>query len=171
MLVGASVYRELGGFDERFFMFYEDVDFGWRCNLRGWKVRYEPQSLAYHRHHASVSKVDSADAREWYLLERNALAALYKNLGDETLAAVLPAALALTVRRATARGDLDPTQLEITNRKAVSETVPVPLTTLAGVLAIDQFVELLPSLAKSRKAEQAARVRSDADLIPLMRKA
>lgn len=176
MFVRASVYRELGGFDERFFMFYEDVDFGWRCNLRGWRVRYEPRSLTYHRHHASISKVDSGDgAREWYLLERNALATLYKNFSDETLAAVLPAALALTIRRATARGELDPAQLEIVNRPAdpASEvdTVAIPRTTLAGVLAVDQFVELLPSLAKSRKAVQASRVRSDADLIPLMRKA
>lgn len=174
MLVRASVFRELEGFDERFFMFYEDVDFGWRCNLRGWRVRYEPRSVAYHRHHGSVSKVDTKDgAREWYLLERNALATLYKNFSDETLAAVLPAALALTVRRATARGELDPTQLEIVNRPATDEadTVAVPRTMLAGVLAIDQFVELLPSLARSRKTEQAARVRSDADLIPLMRKA
>lgn len=173
MFVRAGVFRELGGFDERFFMFYEDVDLGWRLNLRGWRVRYEPRSLAYHRHHASVSTVDTPDgAREWYLLERNALATLYKNFSDRTLATVLPAALALTVRRATARGELDPTQLEIANRTAdQATTVPVPKTTLAGVLAVDRFVELLPSLAASRKAEQAARVRSDADLIPLMRKA
>jgi GT2 family glycosyltransferase/glycosyltransferase involved in cell wall biosynthesis len=174
MFVRAGVFRELGGFDERFFMFYEDVDLGWRLNLRGWRVRYEPRSLAYHRHHASVSTVDTEDgAREWYLLERNALATLYKNFSDQTLATVLPAALALTVRRATARGELDPTQLEIVNRPAGPEpaTVPVPKTALAGVLAVDQFVELLPSLAASRKAEQAARVRSDADLIPLLRKA
>ncbi|HEU5475842.1 MAG TPA: glycosyltransferase [Actinophytocola sp.] len=176
MLVRAGVFAELGGFDERFFMFYEDVDLGWRLNLRGWRVRYEPRSLAYHRHHASMSTVDSADqARELYLLERNALAALYKNFSDQTLAAVLPAALALTVRRATARGGLDPTQLEIVNRPthgaAEPATVPVPRTTLAGVLAIDQFVELLPALAAARATEQAARVRSDADLIPLMRKA
>jgi GT2 family glycosyltransferase/glycosyltransferase involved in cell wall biosynthesis len=174
MFVRAGVYRELGGFDERFFMFYEDVDLGWRLNLRGWRVRFEPRSLAYHRHHASVSSVDTKDgAREWYLLERNALATLYKNFSDETLAKVLPAALALTVRRATARGELDPTQLEIVNRPADDrqDTVPMPRTALAGMLAVDQFVELLPSLAKSRKAEQAARVRSDADLIPLMRKA
>ncbi|HEV2784720.1 MAG TPA: glycosyltransferase [Actinophytocola sp.] len=177
MFVRAGVFHALGGFDERFFMFYEDVDLGWRLNLRGWRVRYEPGSVAYHRHHASVSTVDSPDgARELYLLERNALATLYKNFSDRTLAAVLPAALALAVRRATARGEVDPTQLEIVNRPAdrgaaEPDTVPIPRTTLAGVLAIDQFVELLPSLAASRKTEQAARVRSDADLVPLMRKA
>jgi glycosyltransferase involved in cell wall biosynthesis len=49
--------------------------------------------------------------------------------------------------------------------------VDIPRTTLAGLLAIDQFVELLPSLASARETEQAARVRSDADLLPLMRNA
>ncbi|WP_091452167.1 glycosyltransferase [Actinokineospora iranica] len=173
MFVRAGVYRELGGFDERFFMFYEDVDLGWRLNLRGWRVRYEPTSLAYHKHHASVSQVDTPDnSRELYLLERNALAALYKNLSDATLAKALPAALALAVRRATARGEIDATQLEITRRgETGGGDVSIPRTALAGMLAIDQFVELLPSLAASRKVEQAKRVRSDADLVPLMRKA
>ncbi|HKN96516.1 MAG TPA: glycosyltransferase [Pseudonocardiaceae bacterium] len=173
MFVRADLFAELGGFDERFFMFYEDVDLGWRLNLRGWRVRYEPSSVAYHRHHASVSTVDGADsARELYLLERNALAALYKNVSDETLARVLPAALALAIRRATARGDVDPTQLEITRRTGAEPThVSIPRTTLAGVLAVDQFVELLGELAEARKVEQAARVRTDTDLLPLMRKA
>ncbi|QFZ23222.1 glycosyltransferase [Saccharothrix syringae] len=173
LVARASVFRELGGFDDRFFMFYEDVDLGWRMNLRGWRVRYEPASLTYHRHHASMSQVDSS--RELYLLERNALAALYKNFSDETLARVLPAALALVVRRATARGEIDPTQLEITRRPAdpADDRAPVPVAreALAGFLAVDQFVELLPSLAESRQVEQAARRVPDADVVPLMRKA
>ncbi|WP_043721932.1 glycosyltransferase [Kutzneria sp. 744] len=173
LFVRADLFRALGGFDERFFMFYEDVDLGWRLNLRGWRVRYEPRSVAYHRHHASMSDVDTS--REYFLLERNALAAMYKNLSDETLARAMPAAMALAVRRATARGDIDATQLEITKRPADraqdAEPVAVPRETLAGLLAIDQFVELLPALAESRKVEQAARVRTDKDLVPLMRKA
>ncbi|MET1074309.1 MAG: glycosyltransferase [Umezawaea sp.] len=173
LFVRTSVYRSLGGFDERFFMFYEDVDLGWRMNLRGWRVRYEPASLAFHKHHASMTTIDHS--RELYLLERNALAALYKNFSDDTLAKVLPAALALVVRRATARGEIDATQLEITRRPAdpADDLAPVPVDrkALAGFLAIDQFVELMPSLQESRKVEQAARVRSDRDLVPLMRKA
>ncbi|AHI01283.1 glycosyltransferase [Kutzneria albida] len=173
LLVRAGLYRELGGFDERYFMFYEDVDLGWRLNLRGWRVRYEPSSITYHRHHASMSTVDSS--REYYLLERNALASMYKNLSDRTLARAMPAALALAVRRATARAGLDPTQLEITNRPADpaedAEPVAVPRSALSGMLAIDQFVDMLPALAAAREIEQSKRVRSDADLIPLMRKA
>ncbi|MGB8996766.1 MAG: glycosyltransferase, partial [Pseudonocardiaceae bacterium] len=172
LLVRREVFERLGGFDERFFMFCEDVDLGWRLNLRGYRVRYEPRSIAYHRHHASLRGADPA--RETYLLERNALAALYKNVSDETLATVLPAALALAVRRATARGECDPTELEMTRRSPGTETpgpMEVPRVTMAGIYAIDRFVEMLPALAASRRVEQAARVRTDADLLPLMRNA
>jgi GT2 family glycosyltransferase/glycosyltransferase involved in cell wall biosynthesis len=172
LLVRRGAFQQLGGFDERFFMFCEDVDLGWRLNLRGYRVRYEPRSIAYHRHHASLHGADPA--RETYLLERNALAALYKNVSEETLATVLPAALGLAVRRATARGGCDPTELEMTRRSADMETpgpMTVPRVTMAGIYAIDRFVEMLPSLAISRQAEQAARVRTDADLLPLMRNA
>lgn len=174
MFVRASVFVELGGFDERFFMFYEDVDFGWRLNLHGWRVRYVPGSVAYHRHHATMHAIDTPDSgRETFLLERNALAALYKNLSDSALASALPAALALAVRRATARGELDPGQLDLQRSTAPAETaaVAIPRTALAGVLAIDQFVELLPTLAEARSEVQANRVRSDADLSPLLRDA
>ena len=176
LFVRTELFRELGGFDERFFLIYEDVDLGWRLNLRGWRVRYEPRSIIFHKHHASISVTDNADqSGELFLLERNALAALYKNLSDETLARVLPAALALAVRRATARGDIDPSQLDLgTQNPAAGSgglTVNIPCTALAGILAIDQFVELLPSLAESRRRIQATRVRTDAELVPLMRKA
>jgi GT2 family glycosyltransferase/glycosyltransferase involved in cell wall biosynthesis len=173
LFVRAGTFRELGGFDERFFMFYEDVDLGWRLNLRGWRVRYVPTSVAYHKHHQSMTTVDSS--REIYLLERNALASLYKNVSEKSLGKVLPAALALSIRRATARGDIDPTQLEITNRPASgpddSGPIEIPRVAAAAMLAIDQFVEMMPSLRESRAIEQAARVRSDGDLLPLMRNA
>jgi GT2 family glycosyltransferase/glycosyltransferase involved in cell wall biosynthesis len=172
LFVRRAVFAQLGGFDERFFMFCEDVDLGWRLNLRGYRVRYQPRSIAYHHHHASLRGADPA--RETYLLERNALAALYKNVSDETLATVLPAALALTVRRATARGGCDPTELELTRRGPGADTagpMAVPAVTMAGVYAIDRFVEMLPSLGESRRVEQATRVRTDADLLPLMRNA
>jgi GT2 family glycosyltransferase len=61
---GASLYkadmlRELGLFDEKFFAYYEDVDISFRAQLAGWKVRYEPKAIAYHRIGATSSKLGS----------------------------------------------------------------------------------------------------------------
>ena len=44
---GAALYRRaavraVGGFDERFFAYLEDVDLGLRLRLAGWRCRYEP---------------------------------------------------------------------------------------------------------------------------------
>ena len=94
MFVPRAVFNELGGFDERFFMFFEDVDFGWRLNLLGYTVRYSPASVAYHRHHVAIKKFGAF--RETYLLERNALLAMYKNLGSHLLQVALGAAIALS---------------------------------------------------------------------------
>ena len=82
---GPTLFRSLDGFDERYFMFYEDVDLGWRLNLLGHRVRYVPTSVVFHKHHASMTSYGAF--REWFLLERNALLTLYKNLGDAPLAA------------------------------------------------------------------------------------
>ena len=76
-----TVFRDVGGFDERYFMFFEDVDLGWRLWLLGYRVRYVPESLVYHRHHASMDGFGTW--REHYLLERNALFTIYKNYDDE----------------------------------------------------------------------------------------
>lgn len=48
---------ELGGFDEIYSPFYwEDFDLGYRAVKRGWKNIYEPQSVVYHEHGATISK-------------------------------------------------------------------------------------------------------------------
>lgn len=48
-LVRRSVFDQLGGFDERFFMYYEDVDFSYRAFLSGWKTLYLAEVAATHQ--------------------------------------------------------------------------------------------------------------------------
>lgn len=166
MFVKAHVFEELGGFDDNYFMFYDDVDLGWRLNLLGYRFRFQPKSLAYHKHHASMNKF--GNFREEYLLERNALYTLYKNLDDESLARVFPGALLLAVRRATGRGKLDSAALDLRVPGDDSQTtMPVPKSTMAGVFAIDQLVEFLPQMTKSRAEVQGTRMRSDRELTRL----
>lgn len=51
---GSAVYRrsmleETSLLDERFFFSCEDVDLGWRAQLRGWRCVYAPRAIVYHK--------------------------------------------------------------------------------------------------------------------------
>jgi GT2 family glycosyltransferase len=48
-LVSRQRFLELGGFDESFFMEWEDADLSWRAWARGWEIVYVPQAVARHR--------------------------------------------------------------------------------------------------------------------------
>jgi GT2 family glycosyltransferase len=156
MFVRRSAFLELGGFDEAFFMFYEDVDFGWRLNLRGWRFRYQPDSVALHLHHGTVEKFGSF--KETYLLERNALFTLYKNLEPRALDAALPASLALTIRRAVSTSGLDSTEFDFRSNASDDQTEEkISRASLASVYAVDQFVAQLPALTAARAEVQSTR--------------
>ncbi len=47
-LVRRAVFEELGGFDERYFMFAEDLDLCWRARQAGWGVGFEPAAVVTH---------------------------------------------------------------------------------------------------------------------------
>ena len=48
LMVRSSVYRMLGGLDDRFFAHMEEIDLCWRMQLEGWKVSVVPNSTVYH---------------------------------------------------------------------------------------------------------------------------
>ena len=48
-LFRVEALRQVGLFDEDFFAYYEDVDLGFRLQLAGWKVGYEPGAVVYHK--------------------------------------------------------------------------------------------------------------------------
>ena len=47
-LVRSSVWKELGGLDDRFFAHMEEIDLCWRMQLQGWEVHVVPESFVYH---------------------------------------------------------------------------------------------------------------------------
>lgn len=53
----ANIFRDIGLFDEKFFMYFEDVDLCFRAQLAGYKIRYTPKAIAYHKISASTNKV------------------------------------------------------------------------------------------------------------------
>ncbi|MGH9225877.1 MAG: glycosyltransferase family 2 protein [Acidimicrobiales bacterium] len=48
-LVRRAAYEAVGGFDERYFMYAEDVDLCWRLWRAGWRIAYEPAGRVVHR--------------------------------------------------------------------------------------------------------------------------
>lgn len=56
---GAALYRramfeDVGGMDESFFLYLEDVDLAWRARMRGWRSLYAPGAVVYHHHSATT---------------------------------------------------------------------------------------------------------------------
>jgi N-acetylglucosaminyl-diphospho-decaprenol L-rhamnosyltransferase len=48
VLVRRSLFDRLGGFDEGYFMYFEDVDLGWRIGRAGYRNVYEPAATVTH---------------------------------------------------------------------------------------------------------------------------
>lgn len=137
---GAALYRraafeDVGGFEESFFAYREDVDWGVRAQLRGWSARYAPVATAYHQGGATTGGERSP--RYAKLSRRNSLALVVRTYPLALLVLRLPnivafhlAWLALSVRHGTVRAHL------------------------GGVL---DFVRWLPGLIRQRREIQRGR--------------
>ena len=47
-VIRGALFDGLGGFDESYFMYLEDVDLCWRVWRAGWRVRYQPDAVVVH---------------------------------------------------------------------------------------------------------------------------
>lgn len=56
LLVRRTAWDEIGGFDERQWMYAEDLDLGWRLKQAGWATRYEPAAAIEHESSASTTQ-------------------------------------------------------------------------------------------------------------------
>jgi GT2 family glycosyltransferase len=81
-----AVHISGGYFDRSHFMYYEDMDLGWRARLAGFTAQYVPGSVVYHRWHGSTER----RGRSWLLATAgvNRVRTILKNasLGQAVLA-------------------------------------------------------------------------------------
>ena len=77
LMVRSSVYREMGGLDERFFAHMEEIDLCWRMQLNGWAVTVVPESLVYH---VGGGTLPSSSPFKLFLNYRNNLLMLENNI-------------------------------------------------------------------------------------------
>jgi GT2 family glycosyltransferase len=120
---GAALYRAsalatVGPFDESFYAYFEDVDWGLRAQLSGYRCRYVPSAVAYHMGSATTG----GELNRFYfrLHRRNLLAVLIKDPPLGFLAANAPW--------------IGWAQLHIALRSARSGMLGVHLRALGGVL-------------------------------------
>lgn len=86
MLVRSEVFRLLDGFDADFFAHMEEIDFCWRAQLAGYKIRVEPRSMVFH---VGGGTLPNDNPQKIYLNFRNNLCMLFKNLSPFTFWPVL----------------------------------------------------------------------------------
>jgi GT2 family glycosyltransferase len=111
LLARRDCLRELGGLDEDFFLYYEDVDLCRRAHARGWSVWHEPNLWAVH-HRPLHSRLLSA----WMcVLTRHALLTYARKHWPgwqfRILAGMVWVEALLRRGKASRRGDRDSTRL------------------------------------------------------------
>ena len=99
--VTRAAYDRAGGFDDRFFAYYDDVDLGWRLRLAGFEIAVAHGAVVYHRHGATSRRFPNE--RKQFLMERNAIWTAMKCYGDRTLTRALGPLLLLAARRIVER--------------------------------------------------------------------
>jgi GT2 family glycosyltransferase len=177
----------LGGFDDDYFAYLEDVDFGWRSWLAGHRHIYEPRALV--RHHSSATSNRLGNFERGVLFERNALQTAMKNYDDALFREVSGSifftylhrlhhyattrntnAAELTRTPFGASAKARPTQRSlrarlrrrIAGREGLA-TIDDPLTAMQ-FRAFDWIVKNSARLAEKRAAVQRLRKRSDREI-------
>jgi GT2 family glycosyltransferase len=81
-----SALKEVGYFNEEFFMYHEDLDLGWRMRIGGYRIMLAWNSVVYHKYEFSRS------IRKFYFMERNRYLAILQNYKLATwLVIIIPA--------------------------------------------------------------------------------
>jgi GT2 family glycosyltransferase len=109
-LLRRELFERLGGYDERYFAFYEDVDLNVRARIAGWRFAYVPEAVVWHLGNASwMAEAPSPGAWNARLVARNRLATQAKFMPARALpriAAVEVGALGRAARQRRLRATL-----------------------------------------------------------------
>ncbi|MCB0794970.1 MAG: glycosyltransferase family 2 protein [Flavobacteriales bacterium] len=82
MMVRATAFRQVGGFDADLFAHMEEIDLCWRARRRGWRIGFVAGSTVYHLGGGSLGY---GSPFKTYLNFRNSLIVLTKNLRSRSI--------------------------------------------------------------------------------------
>jgi GT2 family glycosyltransferase len=186
MISRRDALLRLGGFDDDYFAYLEDVDFGWRTWISGGRVLYEPRAVV--RHASSATSDRLGNFERGVLFERNAMQTALKNYENlQEASAVFFAYLHRLHHYATTRNN-DAQELtrgpfgsshsakKPRNRSSIAARLrrkvngPTPLAAIDDPLtamqfrAFDWIVKNERRVADKRESVQAMRRRADAEI-------
>ncbi|UCD85313.1 MAG: glycosyltransferase family 2 protein [Deltaproteobacteria bacterium] len=147
---GAALYRramlkELGGFDEGFFAYLEDVDLSFRAQLKGYGCLYVPQAVAYHHFAGTSSQMGDFPI---YQTQKNLVGLLVKDMPTGLLVRYLPSIIGFLLISALyyllrgkggsfIRGRIDglrEIRSHLKKRQEVQGSIRVPVARIDGML-------------------------------------
>jgi GT2 family glycosyltransferase len=97
LLLRRQAFEAVGGFDERQWVYGEDLDLGWRLREAGWVTRYEPRAHVRHAGGAAAEPAFGATRRARFTAET------YRVIGWRRGRATAVASASLSVLGAAAR--------------------------------------------------------------------
>lgn len=160
MLVDRKLFLDAGGFDEDYFAYFEDVDFGWRFTLLGNKTVLSVKSRVRHKHNGTSSRIAKERIRK--LCCRNNLYTIYKNYGDEIFNRVMLPSIMLNLHEAFKTSEIDLENYDIRSN-AEFDSSPVRINHMAALelAALDDFARDMPKMWQKRQKIQSRRKISD----------
>ena len=182
MAVRKKDFLEAGGFDDDYFAYLEDVDFGWRQWIWGRRVLAEPRAVARHRGGATGEALGVFS--RGFLYEKNAFATAYKNFDAEHFRDLMPAVLMAFLHRiAQMLAARNPGAAELKRDPYAKPAEPSAARTLLGVsedfearVSVDDPLTVAhlralawihrhhAALAEKRRIVQSRRRRGDAEI-------
>ncbi|MFH0988054.1 MAG: hypothetical protein V1763_01645, partial [Parcubacteria group bacterium] len=91
MIIKREVFEKIGHSDEEYYMYHDDVEFGWRAKLAGYKFVLAPKSIIYHKYEFTRS------VRMLYYMERNRYIAIFSFYKLPTIILLIPAIIATDI--------------------------------------------------------------------------
>jgi len=143
VLLPTSYLRRVGLFDERLFMYYEDVELAWRGRELGYGYAFVPDSVVHHLHAATS---DATSAQFALLNERNRLLVLVRHATPALVLRGLAFHFRVTISY-VARGLRSPEPVRSRSFAAAR----------ARTRALAGFLRLAPAMAWSRSTARRGR--------------
>lgn len=88
-VIRRDIFDNIGGFDERYFLYHDDADLGWRLRLKGYRIAMVPQVRITHFRSMTVKKEHEL-VKQKLFFEGNRLNSCLKNLEFRSIIIALP---------------------------------------------------------------------------------